>query len=66
MGTLLQQELSWLNFTIFSIWGIVMLLLVLGLLPTRWWWSFAAQKQDLPSQGKARGRSDAPVMATSR
>jgi len=47
-------------------WAFCSLLLVLGLLPTRWWWSFAAQKQDLPPQGKARGRSDAPVMATSR
>ncbi|HLJ91944.1 MAG TPA: cytochrome c biogenesis protein CcsA [Gemmataceae bacterium] len=47
-------------------WGVCAGLLVLGSLPTRWWRSFAAQKQELPSPGKARGRSGAPIMATSR
>jgi hypothetical protein len=38
-------------------WGICLPLIGLGSLPTRWWWSFAAQKQELPPQTKVRGRS---------
>jgi ABC-type transport system involved in cytochrome c biogenesis permease subunit len=42
-------------------WGLCLLLIALGLLPTRWWWSFAAQKQALPASGKACDRSNVPV-----
>jgi ABC-type transport system involved in cytochrome c biogenesis permease subunit len=31
-------------------WAGCLLLIALGLLPTRWWWSFAAQKQELLTQ----------------
>jgi ABC-type transport system involved in cytochrome c biogenesis permease subunit len=45
-------------------WAVCLPLMLLGLLPTRWWWSFAAQKAKvLP--GKVRERSDVPVGATS-
>jgi ABC-type transport system involved in cytochrome c biogenesis permease subunit len=47
-------------------WGVCSLLLVLGSLPTRWWWSFASQKQEAPPQSKSRGRSGVAVVTASR
>ena len=46
-------------------WAVCVPLMVLGLLPMRWWWSFAALKAKTPLPGKVRERSDVPVGATS-